>query len=344
MNSRALIAMSGGVDSSVAAHLMMKSGYECTGATMRLYDKEGSDDAGDARRVCEKLGIDFHIFDLRDSFKKFVIDDFVSSYENCATPNPCVVCNKHLKFSSFLEYTDMLGCDYMVTGHYARIEEENGRFLLKKAYDSSKDQSYFLYCLNQYQLSRTKFPLGTLTKDEIRNIALSEGFVTAKKRDSQDICFVPDGDYVSVICKYSGKSYPKGNFVNTEGKVIGTHSGIVNYTIGQRKGLGVGFGEKVYVCEKRADTNEVVLGRNEDLFKRTLDAKDFNWTAFDKAPEKIKAKAKIRYGAKEEDAVIYSTSENTVHIEFLNPQRAIAAGQAVVLYDGDTVLGGGTIL
>jgi len=344
MNKKVFIAMSGGVDSSVAAYLMLKEGHECIGATMRLFDKEGSDDIGDARKVCEKLGIDFYVFDVRDEFKRHVIDDFVRTYENCATPNPCVVCNKYLKFTSFWEYAEKHLCDFMVTGHDARIEKENERFLLKKALDSSKDQSYFLYCLNQEQLSHTLFPLGTLTKDAIREIALANNLITARKRDSQDICFVPGGDYASVISEFSGKKYPGGNFVNTKGDVIGTHNGIINYTIGQRKGLGIGFGERVYVCEKRLNSNEVVLGKNKDLFSGSLDADKFNWIAFEKAPSSIRVKAKIRYAAKEEDATVFATSDTTVHIEFDNPQRAIAKGQAVVLYDDDVVIGGGTIM
>lgn len=343
MNKKALIAMSGGVDSSVAAYLMLEKGYDCAGATMRLYDKEGSDDVGDAQKVCEKLGMDFHVFDLCEEFKTRVIEDFVRAYENCVTPNPCIVCNKHLKFTSFLEFAKKLSFDYMVTGHYARIEEENGRFLLKKAYDVTKDQSYFLYCLSQYQLSNTLFPLGNLTKDNIREIANSQELITARKRDSQDICFVPGGDYAKVICEFSGKTYPEGNFVNTSGKVIGRHGGIINYTIGQRKGLGTGFGERVYVCEKRLNTNEVVLGKNEDLFSSSLDAYDFNWIACDKPQSSLRLNAKIRYGAKEESATVFPVSDDKVHIEFDSAQRAIARGQAVVLYDGDTVVGGGTI-
>lgn len=345
MNKKALIAMSGGVDSCVAAYITKTCGYTCSGATMRLYDKDTnpSSDIDDARSVCDRLGIEFHLFDFRDEFKECVIDSFISSYENGDTPNPCIECNRHMKFGRFLNEAINLGMDYIVTGHYAATEKSGSRYFLKKGSDSAKDQSYFLYNLTQFQLSHTLFPLGTMTKPEIRRIAEENGFVTARKKDSQDICFVPDGDYISVIKRFTDKHYPCGNFVDKHGKILGTHSGLINYTIGQRKGLGCAFGERLYVSDKNIATNEVVLVKNDELFSSSLDAKDFNWIAFDTPPEKLHTTAKIRYSANGSPATVYLTGEGTVHIEFDSPQRAIASGQSVVLYDGDYVVGGGII-
>ena len=347
MDKKILVAMSGGVDSAVAAYLLQKEDYECSGAIMRLFDKSGAgalSDAEDAKSICRKLGIDFHILDCRSEFKERVIDSFIAVYENGGTPNPCVICNRYLKFDLFLEKANELGIDRMATGHYARIEKSGDRYLLKKGADITKDQSYMLYSLSQNQLSRAVFPLGSMTKTEIRQIAEDNGFVNARKKDSQDICFVPDGDYASVIKEFTGKTYPKGNFVNLSGDVLGTHQGLINYTVGQRKGLGCAFGEKLYVKEKNIDSNEVILARNEELFSSSLNACDFNWIAFDKAPDTISANVKIRYSASEATAKIIATGKDTVHMEFTSPQRAIAKGQAVVVYDGEYVLGGGTII
>ena len=349
MNEKALIAMSGGVDSSVAAYLMQQKGYDCMGATMRLYDKYGSDeeknlsDINDAKSVCNTLGIGFYVFDFRREFKEDVINRFISIYEKGGTPNPCIECNRYMKFGRFLDAASELGCSKMATGHYARIEEADGRFYLKKAADEKKDQTYFLYSLNQEQLSRVEFPLGDMTKPEIRELATDLGFVSAHKSDSQDICFVPDGEYINVIKSFTNKIYPEGNFTDISGNKIGTHSGIINYTIGQRKGLGIAFGEKMYVKEKNILTNEVVLAKNDELFSSSLDAVDFNWIVYDNPPQKLKAKAKVRYSTREDSCTVFVTDKNKVHIEFDTPQRAIAKGQAVVLYDGDIVLGGGTI-
>ena len=247
--SKALIAMSGGVDSSVAAFLTAQDGYSCIGGTMLLYDCGdvcGSSAAvGDARAVAQRLGMPFHIFDLTGMFRECVIDDFVSSYENGLTPNPCIRCNRHLKFSAFLEKAKELGCECMVTGHYARIrkDETSGRLLLCKAADPAKDQSYFLYAITQEQLRHIRFPLGELTKEQVRSIALEQGFINAKKRDSQDICFVPDGDYFAFLQKLTGKEYAPGSFLDTSGNIVGTHHGAVGYTLGQRKGLGLAMGQ-----------------------------------------------------------------------------------------------------
>lgn len=346
MNKKALIAMSGGVDSSVAAYIMKTSGYEISGAIMKLCDDFGEDSSqsvNDAKAVCERLGVPFYVFDYRDDFKNLVVDDFIRVYEEGGTPNPCVVCNKKMKFGKFIDGAKEIGIETVATGHYARIEKSGDRFLLKRGTDLLKDQSYFLYHLTQKQLSHTVFPLGTMSKDEIREIAGENGFVTAHKKDSQDICFVPSGDYVSVIEKVTSKIFPQGNFVNTLGEKIGNHKGHIHYTIGQRKGLGMGFGEKMYVLGKDVSENEVILGPNNALFSDTLFAYDFNWIVSDNPPEKLRADVKIRYGAKESPATVYVTGENSVRIEFDIPQRAIAPGQAVVLYDGDAVLGGGTI-
>ncbi len=347
MNKKALVAMSGGVDSSVAAYLMKSSGYDISGAIMRLADDFGEDSSqaiNDAKAVCIRLGVPFHVFDYRDDFKTCVIDEFIKVYEEGGTPNPCVTCNKKMKFGKFIDGANEIGIDTVATGHYAKIEKSGDRFILKRGEDPLKDQSYFLYHLTQNQLSHAKFPLGSMSKDEIREIAKENGFVTAHKKDSQDICFVPSGDYVSVIEKVTSKVFPEGDFVNIFGEKIGNHRGHIHYTIGQRKGLGMGFGEKMYVLGKNVTKNEVILGNNNALFSGSLVANDFNWIISDNPPEKLRADVKIRYGAKEAPATVYVTDERTVRIEFDTPQRAIAPGQAVVLYDGDIVLGGGTII
>ena len=352
---RALVAMSGGVDSSVSAFLMKEAGFDCTGVTMRLFDNEDAgmereksccslDDVEDARAVANRLGIPYFVFNFKADFKRCVIDRFIEAYECGATPNPCIDCNRFLKFERLYRRAREIECDFIVTGHYARIEKSGGRFLLKKAKDSTKDQSYVLYSLTQEQLAHTKFPLGEFEKSEVRKIAEEHGFVNAKKHDSQDICFVPDGDYAKIIELHTGKSYPHGNFVGIDGEILGEHKGIIRYTIGQRKGLGLALPEPLYVCEKRIDTNEVVLGRNEDLFSREFDVSDINWIAFDAPPEKFRASVKIRYRQKEQPAEIIKDGENRVHVVFDEPQRAITSGQAAVFYDGDTVIGGGTII
>lgn len=351
MSKRALIAMSGGVDSSAAALLCIKSGYDCAGATMRLY-KGSSDekacgslkDIEDARAVCKRLSVEHHTFDFGCEFEKEVISRFISTYEAGATPNPCIDCNRHMKFGYLIDKAISLGFDYVATGHYARIVCEGGRFLLKKGVDESKDQSYVLYSLTQKQLSHTLFPLGDFKKTEIRKIAEDNGFINAKKHDSQDICFVPDGDYAAFIEKYTGHRYPCGDFVTRDGKKLGTHNGIIRYTVGQRKGLGLALPSPMYVCEKDILNNRVVLCGNEELFEHEFDVADFNWIAFDTPPHTFRANVKVRYKHNEQPATVTVTGENTVHIAFDTPQRAIAKGQSAVLYDGDTVLGGGKII
>lgn len=349
---KAIIAMSGGVDSAVSAYLCKKQGYECIGATMKLFIKDETEtektccslkDVEDARQVSYRLGMEHYVFNFTGEFEDKVIKKFINSYEIGATPNPCIDCNRYLKFEKLYRRMKELEFDYIVTGHYARIEKCGDRFLLKKAVDETKDQSYVLYSLTQEQLAHTLFPLGEYTKLNVREIAEENGFVNARKHDSQDICFVPDGDYAAFIEEYSGKKYPFGNFVDKTGKILGEHKGIIRYTIGQRKGLGLSLPAPMYVCSKDIEKNQVVLCSNEELFSKKLDAFDFNWIAFENPPECFCAKVRIRYNQKEEPARIYVTGPDTVHIEFEKPQRAIAKGQAVVVYDGETVVGGGTI-
>lgn len=352
---KALIAMSGGVDSSVAAYFMKEQGYDCIGATMRLFENEDAgiskektccslDDVEDARQVANRLNMPYYVMNFTADFRSEVIDRFTCAYEAGATPNPCIDCNRYLKFERLFMRGIELGCDYIVTGHYARIEEKDGRFLLKKAVDPGKDQSYVLYSLTQAQLAHTLFPLGEFSKTQIRHIAEEHGFVNARKHDSQDICFVPDGDYAAAITRFTGKTYPCGDFTDQEGHCLGQHKGIIRYTIGQRRGLGLSLPESLYVCKKDMVHNTVILGKNEALFSSSLDAKDFNWIAFDAPASPIRAKARVRYQQKEQWATITPTSPDTIHLEFDEPQRAITSGQAVVLYEDDLVVGGGTIL
>lgn len=345
---RALIAMSGGVDSAVAAYLMQQAGFDCIGATMRLHTADGCGsgaDVEDARRIAERLGMAHYVFDFCDDFRREVIDRFVDAYERGQTPNPCIDCNRYLKFDRLYREAEALGCDCIVTGHYARIEQENGRFTLKKALDDTKDQSYVLYSLTQEQLTHTRFPLGVLTKTQVRAIAEEQGFVNAHKKDSQDICFVPDGDYAAAITRLTGKTYPAGDFVDSEGRVLGRHRGIIHYTVGQRKGLGLGLAlpAPLYVAEKRTADNAVVLVPNEALFSRRLAAVRVNWTSGETPTQPLRASARIRYKHTEQPATVTPQGDGFV-LCFDEPQRAITPGQAVVLYSGDTVIGGGTIV
>ena len=358
---KALIAMSGGVDSSVAAKLTKEAGYECIGCTMKLFDadpQQADVDSGagadDARKVAESLGMPFHVFDLREMFRSCVIDSFVDCYSRGVTPNPCIECNRYLKFGKLLQKADELGCDKIVTGHYARVEQdpETGKYLLRKGLDASKDQSYVLYTLTQAQLARILFPLGGLSKPQVRELAGEEGFANANKSESQDICFVPDGDYAAVIRSYAGREFPEGDYVDLDGNVIGKHRGIIHYTIGQTRGLGQAFGEKRYVCRIDADKNQVVLGRNEDVFAQCAKAVNFNWRSGEAPEGEIRCRARVRYNQKEQWATVRPIKSNAdgedrgdaVEIIFDEPQRAITPGQAAVLYDGDIVLGGGTIV
>lgn len=358
MNKTALIAMSGGVDSSVAAFLMKDSGYTCVGATMKLYHnedigltKEGHtccslDDVEDARSVASSMDMPYYVFNFSERFKEEVMDKFVRCYECAITPNPCIDCNRYLKFEHLYKRAKELNLEYVVTGHYAQInyDEASGRYLLKKGIDPGKDQSYVLYSLTQEQLAHTKFPIGSMEKTTVREIAEREGFINARKHDSQDICFVPDGDYAKFIEQYSGRIYPEGNFVDLDGNILGRHKGIIHYTIGQRKGLGLSLKEPMYVVRIDTDKNEVVLGRNEDLFTTTLTANDINLISVSEITEPMRVKAKVRYRHQEAWATVTQTASDTIQVIFDEPQRAITKGQAVVLYDGDIVVGGGTIV
>ena len=337
--------MSGGVDSSVAALLTKNKGYECGGVMMR-FSACPKDDSADARHIAEALGMPFHLLDLSREFEEKVISKFISEYERGATPNPCIECNKHLKFEEIFNRCRALGYDTLVTGHYARIvyDENRGRYLLKKGVYEGKDQSYVLYNMTQEQLSRTLFPIGELTKEETRRIAEENGFINSDKPDSQDICFIPDGDYAAFIKNYTKKEYAPGNFIDRAGNVLGKHKGIINYTVGQRKGLGLALPAPMYVLEKDTAQNAVVLGFNNDLFKSTVTVTDINWIAFEDAPESFRAEAKIRYNQKATPVTVRVTKGGNAVIEFDTPQRAPTPGQAAVFYDGDTVLGGGTIL
>ena len=350
-NKKALIAMSGGVDSSVAAYLMQQNGWDCTGAIMRLCSDDlpgiaaSESSIEDALSVAQRIGIPFYVFDNTKDFKKSVVDPFIGCYEEGGTPNPCVQCNQRIKFGVFLETALEMGFTHIVTGHYAVIHKDDttGRYLLYRADDRSKDQSYFLAGLTQHQLAHVRFPLGELTKDQARQIAEEQGFINAKKRDSQDICFIPDGDYVRFMKAYTGKDYPTGDYLDVDGNVVGKHAGAVSYTIGQRKGLGIALGEPVYVCHKDMDNNTVTVGKEEHLFRKSLRAKNWNWIPFPDLTESIRVTAKVRYRHIEQPATVYPEAEGFARVEFDEPQRAITTGQAVVLYDGDKVIGSGTI-
>lgn len=341
-----LIGMSGGVDSSVAAFLLLEQGYDCIGVTMRLCDTAPVDGAEnpveDAQAVCRRLGIPHHVLDLRTAFDQHVMGPFAEEYEAGRTPNPCIFCNRTMKFEAMWQYAKTLGCDCMATGHYAQIVERNGGLRLQKAADPEKDQTYVLYFLSQAQLAHTRFPLGGLTKAQVRQIAETQGFGNAKKQESQDICFIPDGDYGSFLERYTGNRYAPGDFVDASGRILGRHKGAVRYTLGQRKGLGIPAKTRLYVTGKDMSRNTVTLGQNEALFATGLWAGAVN-LAGPVPQEGLELAAKIRYRQKEQPCRIYPIGDQRVLVQFHEPQRAISPGQAVVFYDGDTVFGGGTI-
>lgn len=353
--ARAMVAMSGGVDSAVTALLLQQQGYDCAGATLKLTPPAATllqstksccnpEEIEQAKQIASLLGISHTVIDASDAFCRHVVDYFVKTYLNGGTPNPCIVCNKTMKFGLLSQKSIELGYEKIATGHYAKVQKDpNGRFLLSSAKDSSKDQTYVLWSLSQEQLSHVLFPLGDLSKSEVREIALSHGFSNAQKQDSQDICFVPDGDYVAFIQRYTGKSYPTGSFLDLNGNILGTHQGMIRYTIGQRKGLGIAFGAPTYVVGKDAATNTVTLGSNDDLFSSHLTASQINLIAADRLDTPIRIQAKVRYRATPAWATAEQTDDDQLTLHFDEPQRAISKGQSVVLYDGDIVIGGGII-
>ena len=353
--------MSGGVDSSVAAFLLKQQGFDCTGITMKLFSNEdigismdknccSLEDAHDARNAADSIGIPFFVSNFADDFKKNVITRFIEAYQNGATPNPCIDCNRYIKFKKIFLKAKQLDIDFIATGHYARIDynAETGRYLLKKAADKKKDQSYVLYTLTQEQLAHILFPLGTLNKPDVRSIAKKQGFENADKQESQDICFVPysgsAGSYAGFIEKYTGLASKSGSFVDLQGNILGTHKGIIRYTIGQRRGLGLSLNKPMYVHSKNIQDNTVVLCEDEELFGRSLEAGDINLITCEQIKSPIRIKTKIRYNQTEQWSTVTQVSHDKIHIEFDEPQRAISKGQAAVFYDGETVIGGGTIL
>ena len=351
----AMIAMSGGVDSAVAALLMQQQGFAVTGVTMRLFcdgetipsaDNATDDitpDIRDARAVADRLGIPHLVCRLEKTFCERVVDDFVRTYLEGGTPNPCVICNKTIKFGALLDFATANGLETIATGHYARIAEEGDRHVVRRARDEKKDQSYMLWSLSQEVLARVRLPLGELTKQEVRAIAAANGFESAGRKDSQDICFLPDGNYADFIRRYAGYTSTPGRFVDREGNVLGTHPGMLHYTIGQRKGLGIALGRPMYVCDKNAQTGDVILCDDKELYSKTLTARSVNFIPFDTLTAPIRVEAKIRYAHTAAPATITPTGEDTVRVEFDQPQRAIARGQSVVFYDGDLLVGGGII-
>ncbi len=356
-NKTALIAMSGGVDSAIAAYLTREQGYRCEGTTMRLYRNEdlgqcsyrtccSQRDIDDAADVAFQLDIPYEVLDFTMDFKEQIIGKFIRVYEAGGTPNPCIDCNRYMKFDKLLRFAQGKGLEYVVTGHYARVEydEGRGRYLLKKALDGSKDQSYVLYAMTQEQLAHTLFPLGAMEKTKVRELAEGLSFVNARKRDSQDICFVPDGDYARFMEEYTGRAYPDGDFLDGTGKVVGRHKGAVRYTLGQRRGLDLAMGEPVYVSGKDMAGNTVTVGPDSALYSSGLIAEEMNWISIERLTTPMRVTARTRYHQAEQWATAYPEGEAGLRLEFDRPQRAITPGQAVVLYDEDIVVGGGTIL
>ena len=353
---KVVVGMSGGVDSSVTAYLLKEQGYEVIGMTMQIWQEDAPEDhdggccglsaVDDARRVCQKLDIPHYVINFRKDFKKHVIDYFLDEYQHARTPNPCIACNRYVKWESMLQKALQIGADYIATGHYARViqDEKTGRFTLKQSKTLAKDQTYALYNLTQHQLEHTLMPLGDYTKDEVRAIAKEIGLAVATKPDSQEICFVPDNDYAKFIEENTGRKSKPGKFIDKEGKVVGTHKGIIHYTIGQRKGLGLSLGKPTFVTRIDAKENVVNLGDNDDLFDYTVRANNLNFMPFEKLEGEMRGAAKIRYSHAPQPCTIRMIDEETLECVFDEKQRAITPGQALVLYDGEELIGGGTII
>ena len=339
------VAMSGGVDSSVAALLLQQGGYDLLGVSMRAFEGAPERDETDAAAVAVRLGFSHITVDLCDEFRRTVMQYFADSYISGETPNPCVYCNKAIKFGALAEKTKEFGCDLIATGHYARINKNDpsGRIMLERAVYTEKDQSYVLWQLSQAQLNAALFPLGSYTKPQVRELAAENGFISSDRPDSQDICFVPDGCYREFIEEFSGKKFAPGDFVGTDGKLWGRHKGLIGYTIGQRKGLGISAPAPLFVIRKDVEKNRVYLGSNEELFSSRVEAKEINLIAVEKIDSSLRVTAKTRYSQKEAAATVYQTGDSTMTVEFDEPQRAVTPGQSVVLYDGETVVGGGII-
>lgn len=354
---KVMIGMSGGVDSSVAAAILLDKGYEVFGVTMQIWPDMSEDrqknEGGccslsavdDARRVADKLGIPYYVMNFKDVFQQKVIDYFTDEYIRGRTPNPCIACNRHVKFEALLQKAIAMGMDYVATGHYARIEfeQKSQRFLLKKSVTEAKDQTYALYTLTQQQLAKTLFPIGDYTKERVREMAREIGLTVASKPDSQEICFVEDNDYGRFICENTQYKIKPGNFLDTQGRVIGMHKGIIHYTVGQRKGLGSTFGKPMYVVAVNTENNTVILGEENEVFTDMLIADDMNFISIPGLENEMRVAAKIRYSAKEAVAVIMPVTDDCVQVRFDNPQRAVTPGQSVVFYDGDIIIGGGVI-
>ncbi len=341
MKKKLMLAMSGGVDSSAALALLTEK-YDVIGGTLVLCEQHA--DTSDAKRVAERFGIPHCVFDMRTLFREKVMGNFVSTYRNGGTPNPCIQCNKFVKFGALWEEAKKLGCEYFATGHYAKVgfDEASGRYLLLKA-DTPKDQSYVLYNLPQEVLSHLVLPLGGLDKVQVREIAKKHGLINADKPDSQDICFVPDGDYAKFIVEFTGETPTEGDFTDENGRILGRHRGLIRYTVGQRKGLNISFGKPMYVTGKNAAENRVILGESDGLFTNALTASDVNFISVDTLSSPLPCKAKTRYSQTEQECVVYPLPDGRIRVEFAQPQRAVTSGQSVVLYDGNSVIGGGII-